>query len=123
MTRLEALNMQITIKIRELDALRTEREALRPTPPVDLHPYAELRAENEKLQTIYREICKTTHQFSRDKINLEAEIEQLKELVETAYRDGWQDGSVRDPFGNVGSLDDWERSDAKAALAGKEGKT
>jgi hypothetical protein len=52
--------------------------------------------------------------------SLEAEIERLRELVESAYRDGWQDGSVRDPFGNVGSLDDWERSDTKAALAGKE---
>jgi hypothetical protein len=47
----------------------------------------------------------------------DAKIEWLLELVESAYRDGWQDGSVRDPFGNVGSLDDWERSDTKSSLA------
>lgn len=45
MTYLEALNAQITIKIRELDALRAKREALSPSPPVDLHPCAELSAE------------------------------------------------------------------------------
>ena len=48
------------------------------------------------------------------------EIERLRELVESAYRDGWLDGSVRDPFGNVGPSDDWERSDAKVALTATE---
>jgi len=48
------------------------------------------------------------------------EIERLRELVESAYRDGWQDGCWRDPFENLELLDDWEQSATKAALAGKD---
>jgi hypothetical protein len=77
------------------------------------------------IKKVLSEMRAATHDPETDPFSvwadaIEAEIERLRELVESAYRDGWQDGSVRDPFGNVGSLDDWERSDTKATLAGKE---
>jgi hypothetical protein len=71
----------------------------------------------QRVGEIMGEIGDDLEEYAWRIVEQQSEIEWLRELVESAYRDGWQDGSVRDPFGNVGSLDDWERSDTKAVLA------
>ena len=86
-------------------------------PAVELH---KCQDEYAALKQGMDSVCEEYGHLEEDYEALRAEIERLRELVESAYRDGWLDGSVRDPFGNVGPSDDWERSDTKVALAGKE---
>ena len=47
---------------------------------------------------------------------LEAEVERLRELVKEAYVEGWRDGYVSMDYPSDFVNDDWEDSDAKAAL-------
>jgi septal ring factor EnvC (AmiA/AmiB activator) len=114
---------RIETDAKEIEAMRSENERLREDVAhwKEQHGLAHDLSEWHKSDVErLRSDLETAERALDAQTDFRAEIERLRELVESAYRDGWQDGSVRDPFGNVGSLDDWERSDTKAALAGRE---
>lgn len=79
---------------------------------------AQILADRQAKESVERE--RAWHEATADLIrNHKAEVERLRELVESAYHEGWRDSChyAPDDFSGEG----WGISDAKRALEGDDG--